>query len=170
MNLKKLFENLDREKAIWASLRIGLGWIILWAFLDKTFGLGYATASENAWINGGSPTTGFLSFATAGPFSGFFDGLAGVAAVDWLFMIGLLFIGGALILGIGNKIAGIAGAFMMLLMYLARIPPENNPILDDHLIYLIVFVGIVIVKPGKWLGLGEWWANTKLVKRFPFLE
>ena len=28
----------------------------LWAFLDKAFGLGYATPSGNAWINGGSPT------------------------------------------------------------------------------------------------------------------
>ena len=143
---------------------------MLWTFFDKTFGFGYATASENAWINGGSPTTGFLTYATGGPFSGFFEGLAGVAAVDWLFMLGMLLVGGALILGIGVRIAGISGAFMMILLYLSHIPPANNPILDNHLIYLIVLVGIAIVRPGKWLGLGEWWANTKLVRKYTFLE
>ncbi|MEU4541590.1 hypothetical protein AB0G15_42860, partial [Streptosporangium sp. NPDC023825] len=28
---------------VWAIARIGLGWIFLWAFLDKTFGWGFAT-------------------------------------------------------------------------------------------------------------------------------
>ena len=35
-----------------------LGFEFLWAFLDKTFGFGYATPAERAWINGGSPTKG----------------------------------------------------------------------------------------------------------------
>lgn len=52
---------------VWAVLRISLGWIFLWAFLDKTFGLGAATESDNAWVDGGSPTEGYLSFATRGP-------------------------------------------------------------------------------------------------------
>ncbi|HST84100.1 MAG TPA: hypothetical protein VLL08_20360, partial [Kineosporiaceae bacterium] len=52
-----------------AALRIGLGWIFLWAFLDKLFGLGHETESKAAWINGGSPTNGFLSHATTGPFA-----------------------------------------------------------------------------------------------------
>src|SRR5688572_13701049 len=28
-----------------AGVRIALGWVFLWAFLDKTFGLGFATPS-----------------------------------------------------------------------------------------------------------------------------
>ena len=47
--------------------RISLGWVFLWAFLDKTFGLGYATESKDAWIDGGSPTFGFLSSAPPDP-------------------------------------------------------------------------------------------------------
>ncbi|MFC3824299.1 hypothetical protein ACFOSO_37505, partial [Planomonospora venezuelensis] len=27
----------------WAAARIALGWVFLWAFADKTFGLGFAT-------------------------------------------------------------------------------------------------------------------------------
>ena len=44
-----------------AVLRIMFGFYFLWAFLDKTFGLGFSTPAERAWINGGSPTRGFLS-------------------------------------------------------------------------------------------------------------
>ena len=36
-------------------LRILMGWLFLWTFLDKTFGLGFATTAEKAWIAGGSP-------------------------------------------------------------------------------------------------------------------
>ena len=45
--------------------RVLLGFEFLWAFLDKTFGLGYATPSARAWINGGSPTKGFLGSGQA---------------------------------------------------------------------------------------------------------
>ncbi|RKN12972.1 hypothetical protein D7318_32220, partial [Streptomyces radicis] len=33
---------------ILAGLRVALGFVFLWAFLDKAFGLGYATQAENA--------------------------------------------------------------------------------------------------------------------------
>ena len=50
-----------------AGIRLALGWVFLWAFLDKPFGLGFATPSERSWINGGSPTNGFLGNARQGP-------------------------------------------------------------------------------------------------------
>ena len=40
-----------------AVLRILLGFTFLWAFLDKTFGLGHATPAAKAWVGGGSLTT-----------------------------------------------------------------------------------------------------------------
>ena len=72
-----------------AATRFSLGWVFLWAFLDKTFGLGYATKAEDAWLDGGSPTYGFLNFAATGPFEDFYKSIAGDAWADWLFMIGL---------------------------------------------------------------------------------
>ena len=61
-----------------ALLRIGFGLTFLWAFFDKLFALGYATGrledgsvdrfGDAAWINGGSPTEGFLKFGADGPF------------------------------------------------------------------------------------------------------
>ncbi|MEU0650528.1 hypothetical protein ABZ537_51060, partial [Streptomyces umbrinus] len=50
-----------------ASLRLLTGFVFLWAFLDKIFGFGYATPSGKGWIDGGSPTMGFLSGVAAGP-------------------------------------------------------------------------------------------------------
>jgi thiosulfate dehydrogenase [quinone] large subunit len=52
------------------------------AFLDTTFGLGYATPAARAWINGGSPTKGFLSNVAVGPFESTFHAWAG-APTPW---------------------------------------------------------------------------------------
>lgn len=117
-----------------ATLRIAFGITFLWAFLDKTFALGFHTGYDQegnldrfgdaAWINGGSPTEGFLSFGVPAdnPFHGFFTGLAGQAWVDWLFMLGLLGIGVTLLLGIGMRIGTAAGALMYAFMYAAVLP------------------------------------------------
>src|SRR5215212_1332243 len=96
-----------------AATRISLGWIFLWAFLDKLFGLGHETKSAQAWIHGGSPTKGFLSKGAAGPFEDFYHSIAGAAWADWLFMIGLAGIGIALITGVALRIAAGAGALML---------------------------------------------------------
>lgn len=157
-----------RERYIWAALRLGMGWLLLWSFLDKLFGLGFATAAEDAWIAGGSPTFGYLKFVTSGPLSALFQSLAGNVVVDWLFMLGQLLIGLALTLGIGVKIAGYSGALLVFLLWLSHLPPEHNPFLDEHIIYFIILIGLATVKAGRWVGLGKWWSER--VKNYPFLE
>lgn len=161
---------IKKREYILALLRIGMGWIFLWSFLDKLLGLGFTTARENAWILGGSPTTGFLMNATKGPFAGFFQSLAGQAWVDCLFMIGLLLIGLALIFGILVKAAAYSGALLLFLMWLAVLPPEHNPFLDEHIIYGISLILLAHWKAGFVLGYGKHWSKTKLVKENPFLE
>lgn len=128
------------KKITWLGLRLAMGLIFLWAFVDKLLGLGFATKSENAWLSGGSPTSGFLLNATRGPLEAMFKGLAGIAAVDWLFMLGLLFVGLTVTFNKYIKWGAIAGSAMLLLMYLAVLPPDNNPLLDDHLVYILVLV------------------------------
>jgi thiosulfate dehydrogenase [quinone] large subunit len=61
--------NRDLPMAV-AVARMLLGFTFLWAFFDKTFGLGYTTTSSNAWIHSGSPTYGFLAHVKVGPFQG----------------------------------------------------------------------------------------------------
>ena len=84
---------------LWAATRLCLGWTFLWPFMDKAFGLGHETPSANAWFSGGNPTKGFLS-GSVGPFSGIYHDIAGAGLVNVLFMVGLLGIGVALLLGI----------------------------------------------------------------------
>ena len=155
---------------VWAGLRIALGWVFLWAFLDKTFGLGFATEKEAAWLEGGSPTEGFLAFGTKGPFADFYQGMAGVAFADWLFMLGLLGIGLALILGIGMRIAAVAGALLLVLMWTAALWPENNPFMDDHLVYAGILGVLALTAAGNTLGLGSYWSRLPIVQRLPWLK
>ncbi len=153
---------------VWALTRLCLGWTFLWPFLDKTFGLGHKTTPAHAWINGGSPSMGFLSGAT-GPFAGLYQSIAGAGWVNWTFMLGLLGIALALLLGIGTRIAAIAGAILLVLMWSASLPPQDDIFMDNHIIYALVLLGLAIVGAGNTLGLGRWWTQTSLVRRFPWL-
>ena len=162
-----------------AVTRISLGFIFLWAFLDKTFGLHYATGAavaegspSVAWLNGGSPSQGYLEFATAGPLKDTFASIASPAS-DWLFMLGLLGIGLALILGIGMRIAAATGALLLVLMWLSAWPfaeGSNNPVIDDHIIYALVIVTLAVLYTGDTWGLGRKWAGLSLVQRATWLR
>ena len=155
---------------VFAGTRLALGWIFLWAFLDKLFGLGHETPSARAWINGGSPTKGFLANSPTGPFQDLYNNIAGATWADYLFMIGLAGIGIALIAGIGMRIAAIAGTALLVMMWSAVLPPENNLFMDDHLIYAAVLIGLALTGAGNTLGLGKLWSNIELVKRNPWLK
>jgi len=154
----------------WGVLRILLGWLFLWAFLDKMFGLGYATGSGKGWIDGGSPTEGYLNYGVSGIFEDLFKDIAGNAMVDVVFMLALLALGIALILGIGMRLAFYGGSVLLLMLWASNLPPENNPIIDEHIIFIASLFCLERVHAGEHLGLGKWWSGTKLVERFPFLE
>ncbi|HTK08840.1 MAG TPA: hypothetical protein VL485_16845 [Ktedonobacteraceae bacterium] len=153
---------------LWAATRLCIGWEFLWAFLDKAFGLGHETTAAHAWIAGGSPTRGFLS-GSIGPLSGLYHAIAGVGLVDWLFMLGLLGVGVTLMLGISKWIGGIAGAVMLVLMWSAVLPTENNLFMDEHIVYAIILIALALVNADETIGLGTWWKQTALVQRFPWL-
>ena len=163
-----------------AVLRIGFGLTFLWAFFDKLFALGFHTGYDQngtldrfgdaAWINGGSPTEGFLAFGADGPFKDFYNSIAGAAWADWLFMLGLLGIGVALTLGIGMRVAAAAGALLYVMMWTVVLPPENNPVLDDHILGAITMVVLAAFYAGDTWGFGKVWASTQIVKDNPVLR
>jgi thiosulfate dehydrogenase [quinone] large subunit len=168
-----------------AVLRIAFGLTFLWAFFDKLLALGFSTGrsvdpttgaetvdrfGDAAWINGGNPTLGFLKFAADGPFKDFYHSIAGDAWTNWAFMLALLGIGLALTLGIGMRIACAAGALLYVMMWTVVLPPENNPVLDDHLLGAITMVVLAATGAGMTWGLGRRWAATEQVKRNTFLR
>ncbi len=140
---------MKTQKNMYTALRIVMGFIFTWAFLDKLFGLGFATTSARAWINGGSPTFGFLNNSPTGPFADFFNSLAGLPVVDWMFMLGLIFIGLTLLLNKYIVWGSIAGMVLMLLMYLAVLPPSNNPLVDEHIVYILVLALLALQNRNK---------------------
>jgi len=156
---------------VWSTLRIFIGWMFLWAFLDKTFGLGFATSADKAWIAGSSPTLGYLTHTTQGPFAEFFQSMATSSLVEWLFMLGILAIGIALVFGVTVRLGAIGAALMYILFYISGfIPPEHNPLIDEHIVNLVISVGIYMTVDNQKLGLGSWWRNTYLAQKYPLLN
>ena len=170
-----------------AALRIAFGFTFLWAFFDKLLALGFHTgaitneagtrtgidffAEDAAWINGGSPTDGFLSNVPDHNWlQGMWNDMAGQAWADWLFMLGLLGVGLALTFGIGMRVGAIAGAAMYVLMWFASFPLDNNPIIDEHLLGALTLVVLAMFYSGDTWGLGRWWSQNPTVKKHPVLR
>ncbi|HUR24922.1 MAG TPA: hypothetical protein VM327_02780 [Candidatus Thermoplasmatota archaeon] len=144
-----------------AASRLVLGLIFLWAFLDKLFGLRYTTPPERAWLEGGEPTRGYLS-SSFGPLEDLFQGMAGNAVVDVLFMAGLLAVGLTMTLGIAVRLGGWSGCAMVLMMYASHPVPwmepnGTHPFLDEHILEATVFALIALTNSGDTWGLGRWW-------------
>ncbi|MES1212781.1 MAG: DoxX family protein [Leifsonia sp.] len=158
-----------------AVLRLATGFIFLWAFVDKTFGLGFSTPAARAWINGGAPSQGFLnSPAVVGPLKPFFAAIASPAS-DVLFMIGMLAIGAAVMLGIGLRISAVTGTFILVLMYLAEWPfganaDSTNPVVDYHIIYALSLIVVAALSAGDTWGFGTAWKKLPLVQRYRWLS
>ncbi|NLU75241.1 DoxX family membrane protein [Streptomyces sp. HNM0575] len=159
-----------------AVVRLIVGGVFLWAFFDKLFGWGYATPHGKGWIDGGSPTRGFLTGVAAGPLESTFHSWAGAAWADWLFMLGLLGIGTALVAGIALRLTAAAGTVMMALMWAAEWPPaqhlsdgspsmSTNPVLDYHLVYAVVLIALAVASAGRAWGLGRTWERLPFVSR-----
>ncbi|MCT1607719.1 DoxX family membrane protein [Nesterenkonia massiliensis] len=143
-----------------ALVRILIGLEFLWAFLDKTFGLTFSTAAEDAWINGGSPTYGYLSAERA--LQEVFQPLAGVWIVDVLFMLGLLGVGVGLLLGVAVRLSAVAGALMLLMMWLAAFPIATHPFINYNLIHAVVVLALAFLVTHQRLSLaGPWQRITR---------
>lgn len=174
-------ETRTAQAYAFASVRLLMGFVFLWAFLDKTFGLGYATPSGKGWIDGGSPTAGFLGHVAVGPMESTFHAWAGAAWADGLFMLGLLGIGLALTAGVAMRITALAGTVMMALMWVAEWPPaqhlsdgtpsmSTNPFADYHLVYALVLIALAAASAGQYFGLGRLWARLPVVRDHAWLR
>ena len=174
-------ESATAPGRVLASARLLMGFVFLWAFMDKTFGLGYATPSDKGWIDGGSPTEGFLGHVAVGPMESTFHSWAGAAWADWLFMLGLLGIGLALTAGVALRLAALAGSVMMALMWMAEWPParhlsdgspsmSTNPFADYHVVYAVVLIALAVASAGDTFGLGRMWARLPFVRGHRWLR
>jgi thiosulfate dehydrogenase (quinone) large subunit len=164
-----------------AVLRITMGLTFLWALLDKTFGLGYSTTSAQAWLHGGSPTQGFLAHVEVGPMQSVLRDWAGTGWVDWLFMLTLLGLSIGLVLGIGLRVSALAGGVLLAFMWIAEWPlarfdstgaatSSTNPVIDYHVVFIVVLIALAAFAAGNTWGLGRRWASLPVIHRNPWLR
>lgn len=152
-----------------ALLRILLGLVFLWTFLDKTFGLGYSTTAANSWLAGHTPTGGYLS-SLKGSLAATFHPLVGQPWVDWTFMLGMLLVGTALTLGIALRAAAVGGSLIMALMWLSSLPLQNHPFVDEHVIYACSLWVLALAGAGHVWGMGRIWSTRSLAKKLGWLR
>ena len=153
-------------------LRIALGSIFAWGFLDKLFGLGFDTCRtdegaidafcNSAMIRGGSPTWGFLNFGTGdSKASGLVTWLASsapdsIGLGDVLYMVALLVTGATFLTGIALRIGALTGTLLMASIYLAsQVWPEFHPFMTEHIVYALAMIALAALGAGRWLGVGS---------------
>jgi thiosulfate dehydrogenase (quinone) large subunit len=125
-----------------------------------------------SWIEGGTPSQGFMKHGATGPFKDLFADMAG-PLTDWLFMLGMLGVGVAVMLGVGLRVAAVSGSIIMALMWIAEWPitqGSTNPLIDYHVIYALVLIVVALTFAGDTWGLGRWWANLPVVRKHSWLR
>lgn len=127
------------------ALRLSLGWLFFYAGITKVFDADWSAA-------------GYLKAAKT--FPALFQWFATPANIDWVNFVnewGLTLIGLALLLGLFVRWASFAGVFFMALYYLAGLnfpyPNEHSFIVDEHIIYLFVFLFFAFSNAGIFYGL-----------------
>jgi thiosulfate dehydrogenase (quinone) large subunit len=118
-----------------AVARLLLGWVFLWASLDKAFGLGIETPPQESRLAGASPTEGYLA-SLGGRFAGLLHAIAGQVWVDCAFILVMLSVGVALMTGVALRLAAVGAVGPTGSLWLTSVPVENNPVVDEHLVYV----------------------------------
>jgi thiosulfate dehydrogenase [quinone] large subunit len=141
-------------------LRLAMGWIFVWSGFDKLL---------TDWTS-----AGFLVNGTSGPLQSWFMDLgansAAVNVIDGLVISGQILIGLTLILGVFTRFSLFWAAAMIFMFYIAQFPPANNPFLDEHIVYLVVFLLLGALGAGRILGLDALIEKLPFVRRIPGIE
>jgi thiosulfate dehydrogenase [quinone] large subunit len=160
---------MDRANRGIFIMRAAVGLGFLFAGLDKFF----------MWASG-TPFTaaGFLKFATGGAWLGsdpktivnpthdIWVSLAGnaglMSVIDTLVVFGEIAVGAALILGLATRFAGVAGALLMALIYVAGWSFANGPF-NEAFFYGVIAATIAYTGAGAY-------ALDSVVEKLPIIQ
>lgn len=161
----------DKTKGLYAlaAFRIMAGWIMLWPFFDKLFGLGFQTPHGGGWIDGVSPSS-YVVYVAGGLFKDFYVSLAGNFVIDVILMAALLVLGVTLVLGIAARQTTSGMCAFLLIMYSLHVPPSDNPVIDYHIMLVAGMLAVYFLGGFEKLSLRDRWKETRIVRRFPVLE
>ena len=151
------------------AIRVALGWIMLWAFLDKMFGLGFETPAGSGFVNGGSPSS-YVVYVTNGVFKDLFTSLAGNTVVDVLLLLACLGLGLSFILGFASRLSTVLMSVFLAVMFLLEVPPTDNPLIDYHVIYILAVLAVYLYGGFEKLSLNQAWVKLPVVRDFRILQ
>jgi thiosulfate dehydrogenase [quinone] large subunit len=138
------------------ALRVVMGWALLYPGINHLTGLDGFTKATAGMIQGAATTA-------ANPFAGYFALLQPYAEVlAILNAVGLAAAGAALILGAFVRLAGLAGAIMMLNYWAASFPLKHSIVVDDHIVYALLLFGLGALGAGRLMGLDAIIEKTRL--------
>jgi thiosulfate dehydrogenase [quinone] large subunit len=63
------------------------------------------------------------------------------------------------------RVAAVSGAVLYLMMWTVVLPPETNPVVDDHIIGALVLIALALVHAGDTVGFGRWWKKQPIVQQ-----
>ena len=142
--------------------RIVIGIIFLWAGLEKVLGAGaegWSAAGFLGHATGGSLGWPFVAAGTEGPFNPTVDFWVGLSTsdsamsiIDFLVPYGQIGIGLSLILGLFTRFGAAMGTLMMLFFFVAAWDFKFG-IVNQHLTYAMVTLGLGVIGAGNYYGL-----------------
>jgi thiosulfate dehydrogenase [quinone] large subunit len=163
------------QQAAIAVVRVATGIVFLTAGLEKW--LGAEPFSAAGFLKFGTLGTPVLGSAAEGvvynPTHDFWVSLAGNATLmpvlNWLVVFGEIAIGLALVLGVGTRIAAVAGTLMMALFFIAAWNFEHG-IVNEQLMYGIVAGFLGVIAAGRYFGVDALIEKATTVRHTPQLR
>ena len=143
-------------------LRVSTGWLMLYAGLTKVLNPQWSAAFY------------LKDSKTFGDFFRWFMQPGILPVTNWLNEWGLTVLGVSLILGVFVRLTSIYGVVLMLLYYFPILDfpyaGEHSFIVDDHIIYALVFLFFAAIRAGRVWGLEKWCAKLPICSKFPKLR
>jgi thiosulfate dehydrogenase [quinone] large subunit len=59
---------------------------------------------------------------------------------------------------------------LYLMMWSVALPPQTNPVLDDHILGALTLIVLAATFAGNTWGLGKVWSSLSLVRRYGVLK
>ena len=150
------------QKISFFLLRVSIGWLMFYAGITKI-------------LNPNWSSVGYLQNAKT--FVGFYQWLASpgiLPVVNFLNEWGLTLLGISLILGIFVRLSSILGIALMILYYLPILqfpyPSPYSFLIDEHIIYALIFLLFALFRAGRIWGLENWCSNLPICSKFPKLR
>ncbi|MBI4272733.1 DoxX family protein [Candidatus Uhrbacteria bacterium] len=144
------------------ALRIAMGWLMFYAGITKVLN---PTWSAAGYLSGAKTFPEFYTWLTRP------DILPITNVVnEWA----LTLLGVSLILGVFVRLSSLCGAVLMILYYFPILifPTIKTTafIVDEHIIYALVFLFFAAVRAGRVWGLENWCGKLPLCSKFPRLR